>query len=78
MPLPHPTCHLTYIPRPAPLGAPSACAVWVCEYPYRTMRLHGPSAECGDCPVYQDLFRARQKSGTDGLLEAGGEPAASV
>lgn len=24
--------------------------VWICEYPYRTVRLTGPGAECADCP----------------------------
>jgi hypothetical protein len=24
--------------------------VWICEYPYRTMRLSGPDEDCEDCP----------------------------
>ncbi|MCC7009431.1 MAG: hypothetical protein IT184_11480 [Acidobacteria bacterium] len=33
--------------------------VWICEYPYPTMRLHGPSAECGDCPVWKEIEQER-------------------
>lgn len=25
--------------------------MWICEYPYRTMRLTGPNDDCEDCPV---------------------------
>ena len=33
--------------------------VWICEYPYRTMRTTGPSSDCGDCPVWQAMVRRR-------------------
>jgi hypothetical protein len=47
-----PACHLSHIAGPAP-AAPRT-AVWICEYPYRTMRLEGPSSdECAECPVFQ-------------------------
>jgi hypothetical protein len=39
-------------------GRPST-SVWICEYPYPTMRLSGPSAECGDCPVWAEIQHAR-------------------
>jgi len=35
-------------------------AVWICEYPYRTMRMAGPSSECGDCPVWRAMELRRQ------------------
>jgi hypothetical protein len=34
-------------------------AVWICEYPYPTMRLHGPSSDCAGCPVWRDMEQAR-------------------
>jgi hypothetical protein len=54
--LSHPICHLSHIAGPA---SGSRTAVWVCEYPYRTIRMAGPSIECGDCPVWQELLRTR-------------------
>jgi hypothetical protein len=52
-----PTCHLTYLPGSDRKAQPTA--VWVCEYPYRTLRLDGPSVECEDCPVWRERQRAR-------------------
>jgi hypothetical protein len=57
MPAAHPPCHLTYLPGSDRTAQPTA--VWVCEYPYRTMRLDGPSRECEDCPVWRERQRAR-------------------
>jgi hypothetical protein len=49
-----PSCHLSHISGPA--AAAPRTAVWICEYPYRTMRLDGPSSEeCGECPVFQSM-----------------------
>lgn len=54
-----PTCHLGYVPGPNP-SATSRTAVWICEYPYRTMRLDGPNAEdCGDCPLWRAMAGGR-------------------
>jgi hypothetical protein len=54
---PYPPCHLTYLPGSKRSANPTA--VWVCQYPYRTMRLEGPSGECEDCPVWRERQRAR-------------------
>jgi hypothetical protein len=53
----HPKCHLAHLPAPGRAGAETA--VWVCEYPYRTIRMSGPSADCSDCPVWRELQRSR-------------------
>jgi hypothetical protein len=29
--------------------------IWICEYPYRTMRRNGPSDDCSDCPVWHEM-----------------------
>jgi hypothetical protein len=54
----HPVCHLAHIQGPGGQTA-VATAVWICEYPYRTIRLSGPSPECGDCPVWQEMARVQ-------------------
>lgn len=56
-------CHLGYIQRPGSNGRSQATAVWICEYPYRTTRVQGPSSECGECPVWRDMQCNRR--GTD-------------
>ncbi|MEO7892372.1 MAG: hypothetical protein ABIW19_20475 [Vicinamibacterales bacterium] len=50
-------CHLAYIS--GPIRSDDRTAVWICEYPYRTMRMAGPSADCGDCPIWQDMQRVK-------------------
>lgn len=48
---PYPVCHMAHV-----AGATNApTAVWICEYPYRTMRMSGPSKECSECPVWQAM-----------------------
>ena len=59
-----PACHLAHIAAPQ---RNSSTAIWICEYPYRTMRATGPSSECGDCPVWQAMLRRR---GTDAATVA--------
>ena len=51
-----PACHLAQIAGPQ---RQSSTAIWICEYPYRTMRASGPSSDCGDCPVWQAMVRRR-------------------
>jgi hypothetical protein len=58
---------LEYVAGPGGAAAGAKTAVWICEYPYHTMRLVGPSAECEDCPVWQELQRNRH------VLDAGGD-----
>ena len=62
----YPTCHLTYLPGAARSAAPTA--VWVCQYPYRTLRLEGPSTECEDCPVWRERQRARLEAAAQRAL----------
>jgi len=63
---PVPACHLAHIPGPP--GTPAA-AVWICEHPYPTMRVQGPSSECEGCPVWRRLQeeRARHVGSSDSL-----------
>jgi hypothetical protein len=50
-----PSCHLSHIAGPGD-GARAQTPVWICEYPYRTMRMEGPSSEeCGDCPAFRAM-----------------------
>jgi hypothetical protein len=51
-----PACHLAHVATPR---RNSSTAIWICEYPYRTMRAAGPSSDCGDCPVWQAMLRRR-------------------
>lgn len=51
---------MTRIPVPGNDSRPRFAAVWICEYPYRTTRQKGPSAECGECPVWQAKQRDRR------------------
>ena len=52
-----PSCHLSHIPGPGRNGA-AQTPVWICEYPYRTIRVKGPSSEeCGDCPAFRGMTR---------------------
>jgi hypothetical protein len=51
-----PACHLAHVAGPE---RRSSTAIWICEYPYRTMRATGPSSDCGDCPVWQAMQRRR-------------------
>jgi len=55
-----PRCHLSHASAPIGRLRMARAAVWICEYPYRTMRLSGPSGECGDCPVWLEMERARE------------------
>jgi hypothetical protein len=54
-----PTCHLAHVRRPEGRGT---TAVWICEYPYRSMRASGPSSECSGCPIWQAMQRERGAS----------------
>ena len=52
LPLPFaPSCH----PGQIPCGEGGrTAAVWICEYPYRTIRQEGPSSDCAGCPVWEE------------------------
>jgi len=66
-PLPHArSCHLGQIPCGA---AGRTAAVWICEYPYPTMRHEGPSADCAGCPVWEERERARCEADAEAAEE---------
>jgi hypothetical protein len=52
-------CHLAQVGGVAGRLGRRSAAVWICDYPYPTMRLNGPSSDCSDCPVWRDMERAR-------------------
>jgi len=58
---PRPACHWEEIQGGRVRGRVVSSKVWVCEYPYRTMRRHEPGAECSDCPVWQERQAAKAR-----------------
>ncbi|HEX5216197.1 MAG TPA: hypothetical protein VFV98_12090 [Vicinamibacterales bacterium] len=60
------SCHLGQIPCGA---SGRTAAVWICEYPYPTMRHEGPSADCAGCPVWEQRERARCEAGVEAAEE---------
>ena len=71
---PRPLCHMAHIPN---AGAGRA-AVWICEYPYRTMKVGGPSSECGDCPVWDVLQHGRRTQHAAACVDDHDEAASRV
>ena len=53
------TCHWDYVQGPARNGKSGRTMMWICEYPYPTMRHDGPSSDCAGCPVWEERERAR-------------------
>lgn len=51
-----PTCHWDYVQGPARNGEPVRTMMWICEYPYRTMRAEGPCD--ADCPGHVESAKA--------------------
>jgi hypothetical protein len=43
-------------------GRSSPSVVWICEYPYHTLRADGPTDECSGCPVWEALQYAKRPS----------------
>ena len=43
-------------------GRVTTTKIWICEYPYRTMRRNGPSDDCSDCPVRQAQQREEERA----------------
>ncbi len=58
----YPRCHLGHVTSHGPNVREGATAVWICEYPYRTIRLKGPDSDCDDCPVWRDMQRTRRRN----------------
>jgi hypothetical protein len=48
-------CHWEEIQGARVKGRVMSHKIWVCEFPYRTMRRDGPGAECTDCPVFHQM-----------------------
>ena len=47
-------CHWTHVTGRTGQGQPSRLLMWICEYPYRTMRATGPcAADCEGCPLFE-------------------------
>jgi hypothetical protein len=42
-------CHWDYVPGPHRLGESHRTMMFICEYPYRTMRTTGPCEDCRTC-----------------------------
>ena len=69
--MPHPSCHLTHVPGPSRDGRSGhMAAVWICEYPYRTMRMQGPSSDCAGCPVWHQMEQAKMDAAEAATPEA--------
>jgi len=46
------TCHWDYVQGPARNGKSGRTMMWICEYPYRTIREAGPCDT--DCPGHAE------------------------
>jgi hypothetical protein len=54
-------CHWSHVEGPRDHGRATSLSMWICEYPYRTMRSEGPSEECEGCPVWEAM-KARNRA----------------
>jgi hypothetical protein len=50
-------CHWGHIDGPRVDDRATPMTVWICEYPYRTIRLDGPDAGCAGCPLWDERPR---------------------
>ena len=50
------TCHWGSIHGPGPTAR---SVVWICEYPYRTIKSAGPDRHCEGCPIWAGIERDR-------------------
>ena len=44
-----PACHWGYVQGPIRGGRVTRSMVWICEHPFRTIRLGGPCEDCKSC-----------------------------
>lgn len=51
------SCHWEVIQGPRHDGRAPATVVWICEYPYRTIRV-GPSDDCESCRTAEGATRS--------------------
>ena len=54
---PRRSCHWAHIAGPIGSRRSGMSKVWICEYPYPTMREDGPSEECDGCPIWEEQQR---------------------
>jgi hypothetical protein len=59
------TCHWAHIAGPLGSRRHARSTVWICEYPYPTMRDEGPSEDCEGCPTWEKMQRARRDAEAD-------------
>ena len=53
-------CHWERIEGRKGVGSgDESSVVWICEYPYHTIRADGPTEDCAGCPVWEALQRAK-------------------
>ena len=55
------TCRWEEIRGARVKGGVISTKIWICEYPYRTMRRNGPSDDCTDCPVYHEVQQQKER-----------------
>ncbi len=70
-------CHWDYIPGPSDGGRPVRTMMWICEYPYRTMRPSGPNDDCTDCPLWTELKKRRDEQEPETADDPANHPIAS-
>jgi hypothetical protein len=58
-------CQWTQIEGARVRGRSCTSTVWVCEFPYRTIRRSGPDAACSDCPAYEALQKEKARAATE-------------
>jgi hypothetical protein len=60
------TCQWTPIDGVRVGGRATSSHVWICQYPYPTMRSEGPGPDCAGCPIWE--ARHRDDSNDDALV----------
>ena len=63
--VPAKTCRWEEIQGARVKGRVTSTKIWICEYPYRTMRRHGPSDDCTDCPVFHQMKQDKEREQKD-------------
>ena len=56
------SCHWAHIAGPLGGRRAGMSKVWICEYPYPTMREDGPNEECEGCPTWEERQRDSQEA----------------
>lgn len=60
-------CHWSHVNGRSARGQQTRTLVWICEYPYRTMRATGPCSDCEGCPAWEarTALMRRDEAATD-------------